>query len=333
MPRRGARATLTCLLAVAVPLVPGAAGMQAASAQSVSAQTVNASMPSVGRVQVVEDSAVQDRVTKAIAGAVGTRADDVSVSVHDRQTGTYVRHNASLRNHTGSIVKVMVLVALVRERRDAGLRLSNYERSLARRMITTSDNDATTTLFNRIGGRSTLQRLAGSLGMTRTEVSGSWGLTTTTAADQGLLIDRIIDGDAFSDPDDQAYVVDLMGKVVPEQAWGVGAIPESADVAMKNGWIPLESRGWRVNSIGHVTAAGRNYTLSMLSYDNATMDDGVKLLNAVSRAVYGALAAKPARSSEVSSGGGEQRSAQRVPQGAPYWLVGPGTAFPPYPAW
>lgn len=274
------------------------------------------------------DAELESRVQAAIRRALGARADDVSVRLHDRRTNVTVDHNASMRNCTGSIVKVLVLVALVRERREDGRRLSANDRSLARRMITMSDNDATSTLLSRLGGRSGLQRVAQKLGMKNTSVEWSWGRTVTTAADQALLIDAIVDGDAFTDRDDQAYVLDLMGKVIPEQAWGVGSVPDAADVALKNGWVPLTPRGWRVNSIGHVTGPGRDYTLAMLSYDNATMDQGVRVLDAVSKAVYQTVG-----SAGKSSAGGAQQAAPAVPTGAPDWLLRPGMAFPPYPAW
>ncbi|MDO5712207.1 MAG: serine hydrolase [Micrococcales bacterium] len=273
---------------------------------------------------------LEDRLSAAILRAMGDRAADVSVTVHDRLTDAYVRHNPSLRNPTGSIVKVLVLVTLVRERREDGRSLSNYERSLARRMITTSDNDATSALFDRLGGRSALQRVADRLGMTRTQISTSWGRSTTTAADQALLVDRIMDGDAFSDRDDQAYVLDLMGKVIPEQAWGVGSIPDTSDVALKNGWVLLEPHGWRVNSIGHVTAPGRDYTLAMLSYDSDSMEEGVEVLDAVAAAVYDTLEDS---SSDSKSMNDSRRGARTIPKGAPAWLHSPGAAFPPYPVW
>lgn len=274
------------------------------------------------------DAALEARLRAAIVSALGKRADDVSVSLHDRRGNTVVSHNPSLRNCAGSIVKALVLVALVRERREEGRTLSNYERSLARRMITMSDNDATSTLISRLGGRAGLQRVANALGMKDTEIAGSWGRTLTTAPDQARLVDAIVDGEAFTDRDDQAYVLDLMGKVVPEQAWGVGSVPSAADVALKNGWVPLEPRGWRVNSIGHVSAPDRDYTLAMLSYDNATMDQGVSVLDAVSKAVYQTLGSAEGSSSEDS-----QPTRLVFPEGAPDWLFGPGMAFPPYPAW
>ncbi len=324
------RRTRAAFAAVVAPFLSATLVASVADAPMAGAQTVNGSAAGLAGAES-GDRAVQARLTKAIAAAVQNRANDVSVTVHDRRTDTYVHHNASLRNVTGSIVKVMVLVAFVQDRREAGRALTSYDRSLARRMITTSDNDATTTLFNAVGGKSRLQRLASSRGMKDTRASSAWGLTTTSAADQGRLIDDIVDGDAFSDPDDQAYVLDLMGKVVPEQAWGVGAIPASADVALKNGWISREPRAWRINSVGHVTAANRDYTLTMLSYDSASMDDGVALLNRVSRAVYDTLGVKTARS--LSSAGGDQAATFSLPEGAPRWLLRPGAAFPPYPAW
>lgn len=225
------------------------------------------------------------RLSARIAATLGPRSSTVSVVVHDRRTGQVVTHNPSLRNSTGSIVKVMILVALIHERRSAGRGPSGDDWNRARAMITVSDNDAASTLLARAGGRRSLDRLASRLGMRHTSSASSWGRTSTSAADQVKLMDAILDGRAVPNAADRRRVLDLMSNVVPEQAWGVGAVPAAATVQLKNGWVSLSPYGWRINSIGHVAGQGRNYTIAMLSY-RSSWPGGTAVLGRVSRVVY-----------------------------------------------
>lgn len=256
-------------------------------------------------------------LAQRIRAELGNRADDVSVVIHDRRTGRVVRHNPAMRNHTASIVKVMILVALIHQRRQDGRPLTAGDRTLARVMITRSDNAAATTLFGRAGGAGGLQDLSERLGMTNTSAAGAWGRTLTTASDQVKLMDAIISGAAVPDRSDRRYVLALMGDVIPEQAWGVDTVPDGAHAQVKNGWAPLQPRslGWRVNSIGHVTGPGRDYTMAMLSRRNADEAQGRTVLNRVAKLVYREIGGATA------------------PNGSPAWLTSPGHAFPPYPAW
>ena len=159
--------------------------------------------------------------------------------------------------------------------------------------------------------------------MTRTKVQGAWGTTTTSAADQRLLMDRLVDGSSHLDKRDRAYVLRLMGQVTPEQRWGVGNVPRGAEVEVKNGWLPLDPHEWRINSIGHVTGAGRDYTLSVLSWDNESMESGVARTRKVSGFVWRTLG----RAAEAGSDGVTPSGGRAVP---PFWIE-PGAALPPHP--
>lgn len=254
---------------------------------------------------------------------LGKSADDVSFSVRDRRTGQTYTYNGSFRNSTASIVKVLVLTTLVHERREQGRGLSTSQKRLAERMIRYSDNDATSALFRQAGGRSAVQQMADDLGMTRTTVRGAWGTTTTSAADQRLLMDKLVDGTPHLSKGDRAYILDLMGRVTPEQRWGVGSVPTGTKVAVKNGWLPLSPHGWRINSIGSVRGSGRDYTLAILSWDNGSMDSGVAQARRVSKYVWNTL-----------GGSADAGSEQATPSGGratpPFW-VRPGAAVPPHP--
>lgn len=302
------------------------------------------------------------RMAAQIREALGSRADDVSVVVHDRRTGTVISHNRSLRNYTASIVKVMMLVALLDARRSQGRALTADDRALAQDMITVSDNDAATTLLRRAGGRAALDELAERLGMTGTTAAVSWGRTLTTAEDQVKLMDAIVAGKAVRGAADRRYVLGLMARVVPEQGWGAGTIPDEARAQLKNGWLPAGRRGWRVNSIGHVVGPDRDYTIAMLSYGNDSFTQGRRILDTVSRMIYDGVddletapdgdetgrdaTGDPGPGVETGPGphaGATARVASEarpvvagragLPSTAPPWLGSPGSAFPPYPAW
>ncbi|MDO5630137.1 MAG: serine hydrolase [Mobilicoccus sp.] len=305
---RGVVAILAALSLVGVP-VTAVAGPQPAAATESRADDDGAVFP-------LSDAAVRE--------ALGAGREDVSFSVRDRRTGAVYTYNPDMRNATASVVKVLVLATVIRERRDTGRDLTSGQKHLAELMIRSSDNDATSTLFNRVG-RDAVARMAADLGMTRTEVSWSWGKTSTSAADQRLLMDRLVDGTEHLGAADRRYILGLMAEVDPQQRWGVGDVPAESGVSVKNGWVPLSPGGWRVNSIGSVKAAGRDYTLSILSTGTETMDAGTERARIVSELVWETLDPMTGRVGAA---------AQDAPGGPvanlPRW-ISRGAAFPPRP--
>lgn len=128
-----------------------------------------------------------------------------------------------------------------------------------------------------------------------------------------------------------------MGDVIPEQAWGVGSVPASASAQVKNGWLPLATSGsrrktWRINSIGHVTGGGRDYTMAMLSTNGRSMDSGIATLDRVSEIVFDGVTAlgRPAAGTAAHVSG-QLTGPVSLPAGAPSWFESPGAAFRPYP--
>ncbi len=82
-----------------------------------------------------------------------------------------------------------------------------------------------------------------------------------------------------------------MAQVVPAQRWGVSAGPgPGGSVQLKNGWLPRSTFGWRINSIGHVAASGRDYAVAILSQANPTMNYGITTVESISRVVWRDLA-------------------------------------------
>src|SRR5206468_1430509 len=123
--------------------------------------------------------------------------------------------------------------------------LTATQRALATRMITRSDNGATSRLWRISGGNRAVARAAAAAGMTHTtqipHLLMRWDGWRTTAEDQVRLLTSIARGRPAAD----RYTRSLMAKVIPAQRWGVGAVPGATGV--KNGWLPVEG-GWIVNS-------------------------------------------------------------------------------------
>ncbi|MBL1108565.1 serine hydrolase [Streptomyces sp. 5-8] len=212
----------------------------------------------------------------------------------DAPGSTPVVRGADRAYDTASIVKVDILATLLLQAQDEGRRLSARERDLAEPMIRRSDNAAANALWRQIGRAPGLAAANKRLGLTATTggTGTKWGLTRTTAGDQIRLLRAVFDsggsahkGSGGLDAKSRAYVRTLMGRVVPEQTWGVSAIggPGSGK-ALKNGWLQRNTTGlWDVNSVGQVTVAGHRYLVAVLSDGSASMSDGVRLVERAAR--------------------------------------------------
>jgi Beta-lactamase enzyme family len=158
--------------------------------------------------------------------------------------------------------------------------------TLATEMITESDNDAATTLWDEVGLTS-LQQFLTAAGLTRTRLGddGYWGLTVVNAHDELLLLRLLITQNAVLDSASRGYALGLMAQVIPAQRWGVTAGTASGVTAcLKNGWLPDPDR-WVINSIGDFTQAGGDYSIAILTSNNPTMDYGVATVQAVASAI------------------------------------------------
>jgi beta-lactamase class A len=226
---------------------------------------------------------------------------------------------------TASIVKVDILATLLLQAQDAGRALTTHERSLAGPMIRHSDNAAANALWRKIGEAPGLAAANKRLGLTETRggTGPRWGLTRTTASDQIRLLRAVFAPAQRQEPDakpaalseeSRAYIRTLMAHVASGQAWGVsaagpaagvaaatagsghtlGAGPASASAfALKNGWLQRSTTGlWDVNSVGQVTAGGHRYLVAVLSDGNASMRDGVLLVQRTARAAVAAAAGR-----------------------------------------
>ncbi|MBL1096586.1 serine hydrolase [Streptomyces coffeae] len=273
-PRRP-RAALSVALAAAV-LAPPVAG--AGSAAAAAPQAVCAS----------DRAGLADKLSRDITAALRGKSGTTAVSLRDHTTGTVCSLRADQKFDSASVVKVTVLAALLRDAGKHHRHLTDRESQLATKMITKSDNDATTKLWRQLG-REKVSAFVRAAGMRHTVPGrdGYWGLTQITANDEEKLLELVTRRNRVLSDNSRAYILELMGKVIPSQRWGTPAgAPNGVRIQVKNGWLERDTHGWRVHSVGAFTGGGHNYTMTVLTQDNSAMETGVSTVEAVSRAVH-----------------------------------------------
>ncbi|WP_039936835.1 serine hydrolase [Streptomyces himastatinicus] len=275
------RAALSVALAAGL-LAPALAGAETATAETPrTAATPRAVCTSDRAGQAAE-------LSRDIGAALHGRSATTAVSLRVPATHTRCTLRADRTFDSASVVKVTVLATLLWDAEKHDRELTRRETRLATAMITKSDNDATSALWRQLKA-ARVKAFLRAAGMTRT-VPGSggyWGLTQITANDEEKLLERVTRPNAVLDEDARAYIRKLMHDVVPSQRWGTPAgAPRGTTIQVKNGWLSRATHGWRVHSIGAFTGRGQDYTLTVLTQDNARMKDGVAAIQAVARAVH-----------------------------------------------
>jgi beta-lactamase class A len=210
-------------------------------------------------------------------------APEFSVAVLDRKTGDVYSYRGREKYETASIVKVQVLACLLLTAQDGDRDLTANELSLAKRMIRLSDNNATTSLFNRLGRVSGISACNRRLGLKSTAVNSAWGLTRTTVDDQIKLLAELVDAKGPLAADSRKTAFGLMTTVDAAQDWGVSAPAKAGEkVAIKNGWLSRSTEGgrWIVNSVGRISGSA-DVSLAVLSHNNATQAAGIAVVEDV----------------------------------------------------
>lgn len=222
-------------------------------------------------------------VQAALRGRAGAHA----VGVADIVTGVSCYSEADRHFVSASIVKAIILAALLRWHQETHQRLSPWERHEATLMITQSDNAAADELWEELGPGRLLRflRLA-HMRQTRLGPGLYWGLTEVTAHDEVVLLRLLTTANPVLSAGSRAYQLGLMSRVTPAQRWGTPAgAPRDVAVHVKNGWLP-DDTGWHINSIGAFTGRGKNYLITVLTADNFTQWYGIDTIEAVARVVH-----------------------------------------------
>jgi beta-lactamase class A len=223
-----------------------------------------------------------------IQGALRGRSGRYAVTVYDTVTEVSCRTDSERHFDSASIVKAIILAALLRWHQETGAPLSTWERDEATLMITQSDNDAATALWDEVG-MSRLQHFLSLAKMNETQLGqdGYWGLTQVTAHDEMLLLELLTVSNSVLSASSRAYQLGLMAQVIPSQRWGTPAgAPSDVTVNVKNGWLPDDDTGWDINSIGAFTGKDKNYLIAVLTDYNPSEQYGIDTIEGVARLVH-----------------------------------------------
>jgi Beta-lactamase enzyme family len=235
------------------------------------------------------------RLATALAPVLARQTGQLAVGVVDKSTGAMAIYGTGLRFHTASIAKADILAALLLQREDSGVALSDADEDLATRMIEASDDDAATDLWNLAGATRGLAAANTRLGLRHTTpgTGNYWGLTSTTVGDQLRLL-RDLTGHSVLNAGARAYVLSLMQNVQADQRWGVPAAATPGTVsAVKDGWLPDgSSRDWVINSIGVLEHDHQRLLMAVLSSGQPTQGTGIAQSQAAAAAAADCMTAR-----------------------------------------
>jgi beta-lactamase class A len=225
--------------------------------------------------------AAQVKALNTALAAYAKTVPEFSVAVLDRKTGQLYSFRGTEKYETASVVKVQVLACLLLTAQDKDRALTSSELALAKRMIRASDNDATTSLFTKLGRATAVGKCNKRLGLTSTKVNNSWGLTQTTVNDQVKLLSQLVDTKSPLNAASRKLAFQLMSTVEPDQDWGVPSVATTGDTTtVKNGWLSRSTEGgrWIINTVGRVTGDDTDVSIAVLSHNNTSMSSGIKVV-------------------------------------------------------
>ncbi|MFJ3716742.1 serine hydrolase [Streptomyces sp. NPDC090057] len=275
-PRTSVRAGALAAALGAVVLIPAVAAAPAAAATT---PTVSCTSAKAG---------LAAKLKKDITAALANRKGTVAIGLYDRSTKTTCTLRATTAYDSASTVKVTVLATLLWDAKKHDRYLTDREASLAKAMITKSDNNATSTLWKQLG-MTKIKGFLSAAGMTKTVpgANGYWGLTQENVTDEQKLLKLVTARNSVLSDNSRAYILKLMNQVVSSQRWGTPAgAPSTVTVHVKNGWLQRSTHGWRVHSLGTFDGGGHDYMMSVLTHGNSTMSYGVTTIQNVAKAIH-----------------------------------------------
>jgi beta-lactamase class A len=233
------------------------------------------------------------QASESAAAFARSRAPVWGVAIVVPARGAVFSENADTQVPTASIVKALVLLVVLEQARQDHRPVSEEDLALLWPMITESDNDATSLLWERIGrgqAVSSYLRSVGVAGFTP-DPGTSWGASFASARAMAAILGKLLNGEILDAPS-RALALRMLDAVVPEQRWGVSAGTDSASgdrVEMKNGWYPGEE-GWRVNSVGIVRPrTGDPYAIAIVTGARVSWQEGIDTIEGIAAPLNAAM--------------------------------------------
>jgi hypothetical protein len=260
-----------------------------APAQAAAAPTATQAVP---RTAELKELPLADLSPETVA-YLGTRSGPAGVAVAIPELGAIYTWNGHEMFHMASVSKVGILLTVMDQALKAGRALSDEELAQLRPMITVSDNDTATALWNRIGGGQAVEDFMRSIGLNEIDPNkeSCWGASYASAHDMALLFAKLAQGEIL-DESMRRTAIELLQQVDPSQTWGVIAaapeeVPEGTIVGVKDGWYPADC-GWWVNSAGLLLPGNEKpaYTMAVLTSQQSTWGYGIETIETVGKIVH-----------------------------------------------
>jgi beta-lactamase class A len=248
-----------------------------------------------GPARLVERSIDQASESAAAFGRSRTPIWGVAVVIPSR--GVVFTENADTQVPMASIVKALVLLVVLEQARQDHRPVAEEDLALLWPMITESDNDATSQLWERIGRGQAVSAYLRGVGISgfTPDPGTSWGASFASARAMATVLGKLLSGEILDAPS-RALALRMLDSVVPEQRWGVSAGTDAASgdrVALKNGWYPGDE-GWRVNSVGIVRPrAGEAYAIAVVTGGRVSWPEGIDTIEGIAAPLNAAMRSMP----------------------------------------
>lgn len=257
--------------APATPAVEASAGVEAAT---------DAPSPTLRPGQL--ETLALDALSPAAADLARGLGNGIGIAVYVPSERRIYQYNAEPTFGVASVVKVPIMLTVMDRAIDEGRPLTADESSLIQVMIVESDNDATTALWNEIGGAPTVQEFLESNGIRGALIDAQdWGDSKMSAESAARLLGKLLNGEILNAPN-RALAMQLMSSVDPVQDWGAVVAGEfEGQTGVKNGWYP-EPAGWVLGSVGYVVPDdGPTYTIAVFTSGWLYFHEGVNSLEGI----------------------------------------------------
>jgi hypothetical protein len=204
------------------------------------------------------------------------RFGSASFAVVDERGGLH-GYRREVPYSSASLVKAMLLVAYLDQRRVRHRPLRAADRHLLGPMIRVSDNDAASAVYQRVGAGG-LVRVARRAGMRRFVPNPVWGGCQVTARDQARLFFRIR---RLVPERHRKYALGLLRRIVSYERWGIPrGRPAGWVPYFKGGWFK-DDDGWRVHQAALLQNGGRRLSIAILTRGNPSLGYGAATIAGV----------------------------------------------------
>lgn len=216
---------------------------------------------------------------RAVKAFISRRATSSFALIDSR--GRLHGYQARRRYASGSIVKLMLLVAYLR--RLEGRMPPPADQQLLHTMIVLSGNKVASIIQGKVG-TAALWEVARDAGMRDFSVSGSWGSSLISAADQARFFRRF---DSMIPAGTRDYARELMSSIDRRQRWGFPrpALDLGFEAFFKIGWRGTAA-GRLVHAVGMFERDGERVSLAVLTDGNLSHDYGTDTIRGAAERAF-----------------------------------------------